>query len=134
VKRKISPLRKRGRRNNMPTEKEQLRRTVEDLKQVPYNEWRYFNNQTATGFTYMPSLMRVSVYHEVAPLGNRFEMEIEDICEEDKKTYKGDAVRSLYEYLESQRARNLPVSTSATEEKSTEESLLEKLSKELGRK
>lgn len=114
----------------MPTEKELLRKTVEDLKEVPYKEWRYFNNGDVEGFAYTPSIMHVNVYHEVTPLGNRFGMEVEDLSEQDKRTYKGAAVRSLYEHLESQRVTNLPVSQPT----SAEESLLEKLMKEVEKK
>ena len=117
----------------MPNEEELLRRTVEDLKKVPYEKWRHFDSRTTAGFTSLSGLIHVCVYHEITPAGGEFGMEVHDICEEEKKNYNEIAVRYLYEHLESQRTRNLSVSQLASTN-SSEGSLLEKLSQELNRK
>ncbi len=113
------------------TNKYTLKQVVEELKQVPFNQWRYNQHENTGAFHCQPSLIYVSVSRTTSPRGAlKYEMGLNDISEDETLIYKGISVKNLYEHLESQRVRNLPA-LSTTEEKSPKESLLEKLSKEL---
>ena len=121
----------------MPTEKELLIKTMEDLKGVPYKNWRYFNNGNIEGFAYTPSLMHVNVCHLVGRLDKEgFYLEVEDMENDQRKEYRGVQARNLYDHLPEQliTVSVIVPGFQKPAEATERESLLEKLMKEMEKK
>ncbi len=109
-----------------------LKQTVKELKEkVPFKDWNYSQHENTSAFDYTPSLIYVEISRTATPSGSmKYEMHLNDIQEDETQTYKGTSVKNLYEHLDSVRLRIL-AEQPKTEERTPEESLLEKLSKEL---
>lgn len=124
-------------------ESELLRRTVEDLKEVPFNKWEYYIDDRAPCFGYRLKYMHVCITcrGKNADYPGSFRMIVQDSEDAVRSHnlrgsyiagYEGEEVRSLYEHLEVQRLGNFP--QTKAEKRSVEISLLEKLMKKLERK
>ena len=93
----------------MPTGMELLQRTVEKLKDVEFKHWRYEQDGNLSSYSYFPPSMRVTVCRREDELSRCYFMRIKDIAENKEVAYS--YVESLYNHLETQRAKNETVPT-----------------------
>lgn len=88
----------------MPTGMELLQRTVEELKKVPFKDWKYKLDGNLSSYTYFPPAMRATVCRREDEFSSCYYMEVKDIAKNKVAVYP--YVESLYHHLEAQRAKN----------------------------
>ena len=105
-----------------------LAKVINELKKVEYSDWSPFNNDKFDGFSIIPILIDVTVFHEKSTGKYVLEVEDHENCDGSKERYHGKQVKSLYDHLAVQRFQKLDAT------KSEKPPLLERLLQDLDEK